>query len=348
MPSDVYINNQVQALQLVTNVSGGLDSSHYTIRPGPINFGQNVVYLSFDRSEGIKNGKTYVFTTVFAVGAIQYTVTISLTGTFLDSNFWIQVSGTCQGNTKQTKRLDDHGSDSFELGFSVPGQVNNPMSGADYSAVSAFNYRLLLERFAGTVHDDVRITISPTTQSFTGNLPLSAVANLETAALEVSLPAETTLEGSQATAIELLDVWGEGRIVDGQTISGFVEAYNLNKDTQNISNGPNSGKAIPNKLPVSEYNNPKFPLGDGSVKFITLMGAPITAGVAQEMYRVLNKQSGVVFLYDPNSNDQKTFEANKGKLIYKPSDPLPAPFDQPTFRPVLIYGFPGVVDHDEL
>lgn len=348
MPSDVYVNNQVQALQLVTSVTGGLDPSHYTIRSGSINYGQNVVYLSFDRSEGIKNGKTYVFTAVFAVGAIQYTVTISVTGTFFDSNFWIQVSGTCQGTTKQTKQLDDHGSDSFELGFSIPGQVNNPMSGTDYSAVSAFNYRLLLERFKVTGHDNVRITVSPTTQSFTGNLSLPSVATVSLESPHVAPEGSTTLEATPATTMELLDVWGEGRIVNGTIVSGFVEAYNLNKDTQNVSNGPNMGKAIPNKISVNDYESPQFPLGDNSVKFITLMNAPITTGVAKEMYRVLNKQNGVVFLYDPNPDALATYEANKGNLIYKANDPLNPPFDQPTFHPVLIYGFPGVQDRDQL
>ena len=149
--------------------------------------------------------------------------------------------------------------------------------------------------------------------------------------------------------IELLDVWGEGRIVtsDGM-ITGFLQAKNLNEWNQKISNGPNEKFDIPNLIPVDNYENPKFPIGDGLVSYITLMGAPITKGTAQEMYRVLDKKCGVVMLYNPSEEHITIFEENKGKLIYKPKDPLNHPFDQPTIRPVRIYGFPEVNDKDEL
>jgi len=148
--------------------------------------------------------------------------------------------------------------------------------------------------------------------------------------------------------IDLLDVWGEGRINERGFITGFVQAYNLNKSTQKISNGPDRGKDIPNLVPVYDYDNPVFPIKDGVVKYITLMGAPITEGTAREMYRVLNKKNGVVMLYDPDEQQRKNFEKHMGKLVYKPHDPLNKPFNEISIHPVYIYGFPQVRDHDEL
>lgn len=111
---------------------------------------------------------------------------------------------------------------------------------------------------------------------------------------------------------QILDVWGEGRIVDHSTrppvITGFIDTYNLNKVGQRISNGPQMGQFIPNLLPVTEYENPKFPVDDRSVAHVTLMGAPITTGTAREMCRVL-ALPGTIYLYDPNDFDRRTFEA---------------------------------------
>jgi len=148
--------------------------------------------------------------------------------------------------------------------------------------------------------------------------------------------------------IDLLDVWGEGRIDDRGLITGFVQAYNLNKSTQKISNGVDKGKDIPRLVPVYDYDYPVFPVKDDVVRYITLMGAPITEQTAQEMYRVLNKNNGVVMLYDPDDTHRKTFEDHKGNLVYKRNDPLNKPFNQITISPVYIYGFPNVTDRDEL
>ena len=143
------------------------------------------------------------------------------------------------------------------------------------------------------------------------------------------------------TQISILDVWGEGRIVTNERIvTGFNGAANINYWKQKISNGPDKGKDIPNLFPVYEYDNPVFPVNDDSVSYITLMGAPITVGTVKEMIRVLRKGSGVIMLYDPSTTDRNTFEQNMGNLIYKPNDLLNSPFDQPTIRPVYIYGYP--------
>jgi hypothetical protein len=88
----------------------------------------------------------------------------------------------------------------------------------------------------------------------------------------------------------------------------------------------------------------------GDVYYITLMAAPITPETVQEMIRVLRKDSGVIMLYGYDIGDyhREIFERNMGNLIYKPNDPLNSPFNEPTFKPVCIYGYPGVEDKDEL
>ncbi|MHC6224193.1 hypothetical protein ACYU03_05345 [Pseudomonas sp. X10] len=147
---------------------------------------------------------------------------------------------------------------------------------------------------------------------------------------------------------QILDVWGEGRITDSSTsppvVTGFTNAYNLNKVGQRISNGPNTDQAIPHVLLVQEYDNPVFPVDDRSVPAITLMGAPITSGVAREMCRVLALE-GTIYLYDPNDNDRKTFEAEAVaydvQLIgrFQPSQ-LDPPFNEISMLAAYVYRSP--------
>jgi hypothetical protein len=154
------------------------------------------------------------------------------------------------------------------------------------------------------------------------------------------------------SSFELLDVWGEGRIDDEGFITGFDNSLNLNKNTQMISNGPKKGQPIPQQVAVFNYDYPQFPLADGAVQFVTMMGALVVTVTAQEIVRVLNPKTGVVILYDPSSSDIRIFEENMGNLVYKPNDTLKSPFDEISIPNPRIYGFPGVtddiVDHDEL
>ncbi len=149
-------------------------------------------------------------------------------------------------------------------------------------------------------------------------------------------------------SIDLLDVWGEGRIDDNGFITGFGQAYNINKWNQKISNGPDRGKDIPNLLSVDDYDNPVFPIQDGMVNYITLMGAPLTEGTAQEMYRVLNKTQGVAILYAPSEEYKRIFERHARGFVYKPDEPLGAPFNEIKISPAYIYGVRGVIKHIEL
>lgn len=159
-------------------------------------------------------------------------------------------------------------------------------------------------------------------------------------------------DAKEAMKISLLDVWGEGRIVANEkVITGFTQAYNLNMGTQKISNGPDTGFDIPNLVPVNSYQSPLFPIWNGVVDYITLMGAPITKDTAREMLRVLNPKTGVVMLFAPDSPAVTTFEREcPANLIYKQGDPIGHPFNQVKVGngTVRVYGFQNVNDKDEL
>ncbi len=180
----------------------------------------------------------------------------------------------------------------------------------------------------------------------------SQIAWRATAKMSTSDCSLSALSPTVPTPIELLDVWGEGRIVDGTTVSGFNNSLNLNLEAKLISNGPQKDQPIPQQVPVFDFDFPYFPIPDGSVAFVTLMGAPIVPATAKEIVRVLNPKKGVVILYDPNPGDIAVWDDYKGDLIFKPDEKLEVPFSEITFPNPKVYGFPGIVDkiddHDEL
>ncbi|EKT4466092.1 hypothetical protein QEL93_001467 [Pseudomonas putida] len=149
--------------------------------------------------------------------------------------------------------------------------------------------------------------------------------------------------------LQILDVWGEGRIVQPvnghNLVTGFINAYNLNKAGQRISNGPFAGDHIPNLIVVYEYDAPDFPLDSYSVPHVTLMGAPITYHVAQEMCRVAARP-GKIYLYDPNEADRRMFEAvaseqglqSQGRFLTENLDP---PFNEITLLAAYVYRTPS-------
>jgi hypothetical protein len=58
----------------------------------------------------------------------------------------------------------------------------------------------------------------------------------------------------------------------------------------------------------TNYDYPQFPVADGAVQFVTMMGAPMITVTAQEIVRVVNPKTGVVILYDPSSSAIRIFE----------------------------------------
>ncbi|MDC3959922.1 hypothetical protein [Polyangium jinanense] len=147
--------------------------------------------------------------------------------------------------------------------------------------------------------------------------------------------------------IDVLDVWGEGRIVTSGLVTGFDEAYNINWFNKTISNGPARGENIPRLLPIEDYDRPRFLVFNDSVKYITVMGAPITAATAEEMYRVIDKSRGMVILYDPCPVARKNFEDHMGRMRRKNVDISElSPFNQIRIDgDVYVYDFSG---HEDL
>lgn len=105
--------------------------------------------------------------------------------------------------------------------------------------------------------------------------------------------------------IECLDVWGEGYIKDGTMVTGFRKCYNLNRNGQLVSNGPDIYRKIPNLIPVSDYKSGfnENLIKDNSVKHVTLMGSPIVSNFAQSIARVIDKRIGIVVIYGKDDSD---------------------------------------------
>lgn len=338
-----FHNGAPGAVQLVTTVIGGLDAAAYTVHRSHIEPGEKVVYLSFNRSSGITDEATFSFVTVFGVGDIQCTVTIGITGSWASSSFWVSLEGRSVSETKRIGPLADRASGTVDLWFTTVGSVYNSSTAATYATRDTFGYRIGLRRTEagfGGFFDDVVVTLDPIGLAGGGNLVLPDWRG------EGATPATTRLD-----YIDLLDVWGEGRIVtsDG-LVTGFTEAYNLNHRDQRISNGPNTDLPIPNLIWVSSYDAVLFPLQDDCVRFVTVMGAPIVESVAREIRRVIDESCGVVYLYNPDPLDKARFDAvftDVYSRTYVAGEPISSPFDQPTPRPVVAYSFQTHI-HDEL
>nr|AXY55009.1 microvitellogenin [Maruca vitrata] len=107
--------------------------------------------------------------------------------------------------------------------------------------------------------------------------------------------------------IELVDYWGEGRINSTAGVSGFPDCYNVNHPSQCVSNGPDRGKKIPNRVPVRSYTHCDTTsyIKDSSVKNVTVMSAPINNSCAADIARMVHPQLGrvVVFGFSDSSAD---------------------------------------------
>ena len=152
MPSDIYILNYLNELALSTTVSGGLESSAYTINSNVADAITNTNYLTFNRNDGILDGDTYVFTTTTIFGAATITITISLTGTFSSSNYWIEASVTSNGTTKSSGQISTvEVTNPFYFSMLVP-------SGEE------LNFSVVVNRMLNGSYDDVVIILSPSNE----------------------------------------------------------------------------------------------------------------------------------------------------------------------------------------
>lgn len=143
---------------------------------------------------------------------------------------------------------------------------------------------------------------------------------------------------------QILDFWGEGRIVLEDLTTGFPGAYNVNHQFQLVSNGADTGKKIPNRIPTIDYQtvSVKKYVSDGTFDIITLMDAPIINTTADEIARIISGDSHsqvVIYGFSESSADitnlKKALDAKK--LIILADYILPPPLDKITIRPALAF-----------
>ncbi|XP_075990942.1 microvitellogenin-like [Anticarsia gemmatalis] len=130
--------------------------------------------------------------------------------------------------------------------------------------------------------------------------------------------------------IDFVDYWGEGKISSQHGVSGFSNCYNVNHPYQLVSNGPDRGKKIPNRIPVPSYTDcdTRSYIKDNSVILVTVMGAPINQSCDADIARILHKSFGqvVVYGFDINSQDiaNLTAELAKKSIYHCPGYQLPS------------------------
>lgn len=332
MGTNVFLKNNLQTVNPVTILEEPAFTEGFDPIQQPVERGDYLTIINFDRVQGSKKDEVYTFSTVFGVGPVTVTVVNTLIGTRLSSNFTIQVKAEYDGEQiAETSALSDTGTVSCHV--------------AHLSDYGAIDFDIQVKRYSVPLAtDDVDITISGTPIE----VPTDGSENF-------GLP-YVDPESPNVAKIPLLDVWGEGRTHEDNMTRGFVQAYNLNLRGKVIGSDPNTGAHIPNLLPVDSYDDPKFPLADHSVRYMTMMGSPMIETTAKEMLRTLEKNTGVVFLYNLLPSEIAIWEsACEGVLEYKQNAPINTPFNEiEGHEPVMpedwirVYGYPGVNEKDEL
>ncbi|MFK7783664.1 MAG: hypothetical protein AB8B56_01040 [Crocinitomicaceae bacterium] len=164
------------------------------------------------------------------------------------------------------------------------------------------------------------------------------------------------LEEQTNSNIDLVDFWGEGRIIsqDGKNlISGFTNSYNINHQYQQVSNGADQSRKIPNRIPTKNYEDVDISIyiGDNTVTKITMMNAEVTVNCAKEIKRMIRKDLGLIVMYgfDQDDIDIKTLENELNKIYFYayPNYNLPEPLNEITLPDTYIaYVNANVLMHD--
>ena len=155
---------------------------------------------------------------------------------------------------------------------------------------------------------------------------------------------------------EILDFWGEGRIrsVDSQgkfMVTGFPQAYNVHYQFQLVSNGPDEGKKIPNRIPTRDYDNVSVAkhVPSGSFHIITVMNYLMTSrlpnATAAEVARIISGASGstvVIYGYSERYNYSDFFaflmdQLDDKGMVLMPHYELPSPLNEITLTPALAF-----------
>ena len=119
----------------------------------------------------------------------------------------------------------------------------------------------------------------------------------------------------------ILDFWGEGRCIERDMVTGFRDAYNVNYQFQTVSSEAARGRKLPNRIPTFDYEHLHLDayIEAGSFCIITLMGAPIIQPTADEIARIIRKDSDAarIVIYDKNrdnADDEDEIELLKETL----------------------------------
>lgn len=115
--------------------------------------------------------------------------------------------------------------------------------------------------------------------------------------------------------IDHVNYWGEGKIESWLGISGFPDCYNVNYVFGLVSDGPDKGRKIPNRIPVPHYIDcdTSAYIRAHSVVTVTSMAAFISCSCARDIARIVNKDKGKVILYGFSINSV-FFEYIRGEL----------------------------------
>lgn len=149
------------------------------------------------------------------------------------------------------------------------------------------------------------------------------------------------IEGSFSGTIPHIDVWGEGRIMEPNHVTGFPTSFNINLN-QGITLPAYKyhGHAIPNLLPVCQYDDDFDVIPSGCVQVITMMGAPLHKNIANEIAKIINPKGVVaLFGYTHCSKEVKTLDSILSKKNFQKdiSYQLGEQFQSITLEPIIVF-----------
>jgi hypothetical protein len=87
-----------------------------------------------------------------------------------------------------------------------------------------------------------------------------------------------------------VDIGGCGRYThsDDRSISGFLNAININDARTNLHSYPVAEERIPALVLVNAWStNPEYPLADGFADYVTMQSTPLYSNYVPEIARIL-------------------------------------------------------------
>lgn len=153
--------------------------------------------------------------------------------------------------------------------------------------------------------------------------------------------------------IEHVHYFGYGKIVTPEGIMGFSNCYNVNYEFNLVGDGPDEGRKIPNRIPISD----KFEcctrnyIKDNSVRTVTVTNYDdeyddnfdehyLTDYICQDIVRIVNSELGKVIVYGFRKTEieKVTDELRRTAcLFYCPIYKLPCDLELTYFKTYRVY-----------